>query len=566
MDLLSGSLPYIVGTVFLLGLLIAIHEFGHFWVAKLCGMKVEVFSIGFGPKLFQKQHGETEYTLSLFPLGGYVKILGQDPREEISKEETHRSFQKMSLWKRTAVVLAGPIANFILAVFVFALVFSFGNKQEAPSLTSISQDSPAHKAGFRSGDTVQSIALENGEVESISNMRELTVALDKHKNQNLKFKLLRNDQAQSVQYTPSLQKTREYQTGIPKEMGFIDGLHLNARGSSFTIQENSWAARNNFPGAFYTSEATFNGEKFSFKSFQDFKKFWKENVTQNSGTLEFSYLAIDLGDEKLFSENKEIATITINESTPKSLSAAGILSSELLVTKVMKDGAAEKAGIKKGDVITAVNGKKIFLLQEFIAKVEIAAENNSKLIVEWLQNGQLIQKEIIPKVQLAKDPYTGLKKNRYLVGIVYGAGAPALPKTVLIKAKNPVHALGMGFAHTWDTSKRILVNIWDLVTAKISMKKMSSPLMIGKIAGDSLKMGIIPFLNVIAFISINLFIFNLLPIPVLDGGHLTLFAVEAIVRKPLPIKAVEIWTMSGFVLLMGLFVFVFFNDISKMFF
>ncbi len=215
---------YIVAFLWVLGILIFIHEFGHFLVAKLAGVKVLKFSLGFGPKLIGKKIGETEYMISAFPLGGYVKPLGENPREEVAKGERARAFIYQPVYKRMAIVLAGPLANFLLAVFIFALVFSIGVPQITPVVGEVANGFPAQGAGIKSGDVI----LQVDEVK-ITQWADLPAVIGKSEGRTLHLTIKRGEKVNKVKATPRAvtvknifgDEVKTYQIGIAPSGEFV---------------------------------------------------------------------------------------------------------------------------------------------------------------------------------------------------------------------------------------------------------------------------------------------------------------------------------------------------------
>jgi regulator of sigma E protease len=351
-------LTTIASTIVVLGLLIFVHELGHFLVAKHSGVTVLRFSLGFGPRLFGLKRGDTDYCLSLIPLGGYVKMLGEEPGEEVEEERRSTSFSFQPVTKRIAIVLAGPLCNFLLAIVIFALIYALsGVPQLTTEIGSVSAGSPAEKAGILAGDRVRTI---NG--RAIGDWEELS--------------------------------------------GLIEKL----------------------------------GEK---------------PLT----------LQIERGEEHL--------AITV---TPR-------------VTEV----------------------KNIF----------------------------------------------GEPVKRAVIGITASG-------KISIKKENPLHAVYYSVAQTWHLSKLFLITVGKLIEGVVSIKTLGGPILIAQMAGQQANEGLLNLIHFIALISVNLAVLNLLPIPVLDGGHILFFTIEGILGKPIGQRKIEWAQKAGMLLLLVLMVFVFYNDIMRL--
>ena len=238
-------MAYLVGFLLLLGILVFFHELGHFMVAKWSGVRVETFSIGFGPRVWSKRRGETEYTLSLIPLGGYVKMTGQDPREEVPAELASRSFANKPLSKRTAIVLGGPLANLLLAITLLTILIFAGLSAPAPTLARVLPDSAAFNAGFRSGDTINDV-VANGEHHTIREWKDVEHILADHVGQNLSFAVTRTidskEQSLTIAATPTLGPVRDSSSGVVQQMGRLDGVETPNIAAVVVVEPKSWVA------------------------------------------------------------------------------------------------------------------------------------------------------------------------------------------------------------------------------------------------------------------------------------------------------------------------------------
>ena len=352
------SFLYSIGSAVIgLGLLIVFHEFGHFLVAKLSGVGVLTFSVGFGPKLFVRKKGETEYALSAFPLGGYVKMIGEDPDEEVSQADRERSFAHKSLFKRCAIVFAGPGFNLMLAVLLLMLVFVF--------------------------------------------------------------------------------------YGVP------------------------------------------------------------------------------------------------------------VMST--LVSGVEKGSPAEQAGIAKGDRIVAIDGKPVTEWEELSQTIK--GSQGKPINLEIRRSSETIKVAVQPTKKEGKSIF-GERKDDWMIGI----GSQGT-----IEKGKPGLAVGKAFTQTWDYIKITLLAFYKMITGDVSPRNIGGPILIAQMAGQQAQEGVGNFLHFLAVLSINLGVLNLLPVPVLDGGHLLFFLVEAVIRKPVSVRVREMAQQVGICLLALLMVYAFYNDIVRFF-
>lgn len=443
----------IIYAAVLLGVLIFVHEFGHFLLAKLLGVKVLKFSLGFGPKVIGRTFGDTEYLLSAVPLGGYVKMLGQsdNPTEEevIPEEEKFRAYNHQPVWKRFLIVFSGPFFNLAFAAFVFALIFMSGVPVPLPDIGKVEDNSPAAAAGLLTGDRV---------------------------------------------------------------------LQINGRdvGTWSDISE----AINDNPG-----------KKLFFK------------VKRNNGLIDISVIPVKKSDKNIFGEDKEVWSVGIE---PLVLP---------LVGEVMKGSRADEAGLLKGDRIIEINGAGLKTWQDMTALIH---ENPEKpLSFKVQRNGQVRDMKITPKKESYKTP-GGEEKAIGLIGIK-PVGNDFIKKFGLFESAS------LGLKRTWDISVLTLVSMWKLIQRVIPSNTIGGPIMIFQMAGEQASQGALSFFTFMAVISINLGVLNLLPIPILDGGHILFLGIEAVIRRPLNEQVVMIAQRAGLVLLLSLMAFAFYNDIVRLF-
>lgn len=351
-------LTILLATVIVLGVLIFVHELGHFLVAKRAGVTVLRFSLGFGPKLFGITRGGTEYCLSLIPLGGYVKMLGEDREEELQPHERAGSFSEQSVKKRLAIVFAGPFSNFVLAIVIYTLLFTFSGIHElSTEIGAVNTGSPAEQAGLKAGDKVLSI---NG--ASVRTWEDLSHSIEKLGHESLELKVQRGDSETAITVTPSISEVKN-----------------------------------------------------------------------------------------LFGE-------TI---------------------------------------------------------------------------------------------------RRPLIGITAS-------ETTVVKTVNPLAAGYYAVAHTFNLSKLFVLTVVKLVERIVPLNTLGGPILIAQMAGKQAQRGPSEFLNFMALISVNLAVLNLLPIPILDGGHIFFFLIEAILGRPLSLKKIELAQKVGLIALLSLMVVVFYNDIMRL--
>jgi regulator of sigma E protease len=348
----------ILSTVIVLGILVFAHELGHFLLAKRLGVGVLTFSLGFGPKLVGRKIGETQYQISAFPLGGFVKLIGENPEEEVKEEDLSRSFSAQPIWKRTSIISAGPLFNFFLAVVLFSSINLFG-----------------------------------------------------------------------IPYLPP--KVGEVSPGLP----------------------------------------------------------------------------------------------------------------------------AEKAGLKRGDIVLSIDGEAVSKWDD-LSKI-IRLSKGKELAIKVKRDGEILEVKVTPQASKTKNLF-GEEVSIFMIGITHSG-------EVLIQKVNPLIALGSGFVQTWQGIKLTVIGIVKLIQRVIPAKTIGGPILIAQLAGEQAKRGLISLVLFMAILSINLGVINLFPIPILDGGHFLFLGLEAVLRRPLSIKKMEMAQQIGLVFIILLMLFAFYNDLIRIF-
>lgn len=437
-----------------LGILVAFHELGHFLAARWVGVKVLKFSLGFGPKLIGRQVGETEYLVSAIPLGGYVKLFGEDEAEAVTPEDRRRSFIHQSLWGKVLIVSAGPGFNFILAYLIFAAWLSTGYtlpvpsfKDIAPVLEAVAPESPAARAGLMVGDQIKKI-----DGRDIATRVELLDAAAKGKGAPLTLEVWRDGRMHTLTVTP-----------------------VAAPGHSQKGEEGTY------------------------------------------------YLGIE-----------EIPPV-VNEVVPGKPAAA--------------------AGFKEGDRVLSIDGT---LIHTWTQMTSLVKDNPGKTLqVDVLREGRRVSLSVTPAGES-----TTVNGQQVQIGKIGIAG----PDRSLMRSETPIAAIYNGMEATWKWTELTVVGLYKMIVGDISSKNIGGPLTIAKISGEAAAQGPANVIFLIALLSINLGVLNLLPIPILDGGHLLFFLIEGILRKPLGERQRELAQQVGLVLLVGVMIFAFWNDLERIFF
>lgn len=568
MPQLISTLEYIFAIVTLLGGVIAVHELGHFLFAKWSGIRVDTFSIGFGPKLFSKKWGETEYCLSLVPLGGFVKIYGQDPEELVNDPNPapDRAFVKKPLVNKLGVLFGGPLFNYFLAILIFGFLAMVG-VQKLPSIaTRVIAETPAYQAGLRSGDLILSV-----DAQPTRTFDDVLDIIAKNPEKNLRFSILR----EGVPAELDIKVQKEHALtpyGEESIAGNLEGLDPLAREPVVAVSNPT------HPWGFKSGDRLLEVEGVPLKSWEEFEK----NIVRLLGAPpEKLHFKVKRGNETVALESANLRPIL--QKLPRKLDAndfleaSGIYNPELFIQEVVRDAPAFDAGMKEGDRLISVNGKRVYsfehlrnLIQNTGEEVAKAAKDAGKepnfsqaVRIDVDRSGSRQQLVSSIRSTKGKDPL-GQTIVTYTIGIL-SAGKPMMPPNLLIeRTLNPFKALWIGTAETTENTVMTVVGLKKLLTGEVSAKSVGGPIMIGKLAGDTFSTrGWRDFLRIMAIISISLGVFNLIPLPILDGGHIVFAIIESARGKPLSAGVQQAFLKVGLSLILLLMVFALYNDISR---
>ena len=443
----------IVSFVIVIGILILIHELGHFFVARWCGVGVERFSIGFGPVLVRWRGKETEYCLSAIPMGGYVKMMGEESPLEGGggvSFDADKAFALKPLPARFLIVFAGPGMNFVLAALIFTVVLATIGRPVWPAVVGrVADGGPAAAAGLGPGDVVTHV-----DGRSVSHWEDLDGAVAASNGRALALTVRRGTTERTANVTPRRTIVRDPIFRDPK-----DAWELGA-GPRLTPQIGS-----------------------------------------------------------------------VNSGSP-----------------------AERGGLRVGDLVLAVAGQQVFTPDELMQAIQKRGGQTFDVVVEREGRPQTLR--VTATAVKEKGP-TGqdTEIGRIGVGIV--------TKVVRYEAYNPVLAVGYGWVKTWEMTALTAKGLWKVVSRQIDSSNIGGPIQIAAEAGRQAKEGVASLALFTAIISVNLALLNLLPVPMLDGGHLFFFVIEAVLGRPLSLRKREAAQQLGFVLLMLLMVYALYNDLVR---
>lgn len=548
-------LTSLVGVVILLGGLIFFHEFGHYSIAKFFGVKVEVFSLGFGKKIFQKKWGETEYCLSLFPLGGYVKLMGDDPYKGVPAHEAERAFSTQKLYKRFAIVAAGPIANLLLAYFLYSIVFWTGQPVVGNRIGAVVVESPAWEAGIRPKDRV--LEIQGIKIENWNQMEDF---LKTREGQKVDLKVERAG-AELKMMVPVSRVKLKNAFGEDEEVGGIKGIQPTPLASVIGVSNPKSLA---FQAGLRTGDEVTKIDTHSVTVFDDVNDALA-TVWKSAGPITVTYKRHAAG------EIKEVPEQSVSLPLPKPpaqtsalglAEALGIYPSDVFVRQVTSGSPAEKGGLLAGDRIAKVGTLSVYNFERIVDHVQDYGARGEAVPLVLERDGQTVNLDLKPIQSIQEDPLTRQTYKKFMVGF-----APSTtlrePDFGVLQVRDPIKLIPFAVAETNLRAKQMVISIVKLVRGEISAKNLGGPVLIASVAGKSLDAGIIPFLQMMALISINLFLLNLFPVPVLDGGHLLFFSIEALKGKPVSIRTMEIANQVGMALILILVVFTLYNDISR---
>lgn len=448
------ALYMIIGTLVALGVLVTFHEFGHFWVARKCGVKVLRFSVGFGTPLvrWHDRHG-TEFVVAAIPLGGYVKML--DEREgDVPPALVDQSFNRKSVGQRIAIVAAGPVANFLLAILFFWVVAMLGSQQVRPVIGAVESGSLAASAGLVAGQEIVSI---DGKPTS-------------------------GWSAVNLQLVRRLGESGSLRVGVRDDGGTLERQH--------EIRLNQWLKGADEPDPI---------QSLGLRP-------WRPAVSP-----------------------------VLAEIDPK--------------------GPAAAAGLKSGDKLLALDGVALGDWQQVVDAVRARPDAKVQLRIE--RDGAQLE---LP-VTLARKG-EGQASGGYLGAGVKGAEWPA--NMLREVSYGPLEAVGEGLSRTWNMSVLTLESLKKMLFGELSVKNLSGPITIAKVAGASAQSGVGDFLNFLAYLSISLGVLNLLPIPVLDGGHLLFYLIEWARGRPLSDRVQGWGVQIGISLVIGVMLLALINDLGRL--
>jgi len=549
--------------VLLVSSLIFIHESGHFAFAKIFGVKVLTFSIGFGPKIVRIRGKETEYCIGLLPFGGFVKMLEESKHTEpVLPEERGRTFEAQALWKRVIIVLAGPAMNVVFPIALYTSVSLEETEFLPPTVGVVEPGTPAD-GKLEPGDRILSV-----DGDAVTTHREVQRVVASHANRPVKLGLERDGKNLDVTVTPA-------DVGEIRELDIVEhtgraGFDPRFPAAVVGIARHDSPAGNGLRT--FDLVTAVNGRRI--ERFVDLVDVLSEN---RGDQVVVTYLrplvvprALD-GLCELAVLEPGMATLTpaprlpgatlpadANARAADVLERTGIESADMYVAFVPKASSEALAGLQPGDRITALDGVPQRLWRTMEDELIAGADKEREL--QWTRDGKPMAGRLRLRTEQWDDEF-GTHYERYVFRTDHWL--PTAPDRLVPNPHRVLGAVRRGFEETGSVIKFISIGMLRLAQGRISLSSVSGPITMYDIAGQAAAQGTSNFVRAMAVISINLGLLNLLPIPVLDGGHLLFFLFEAARRKPLPLRIREVASLAGMVVLVLLMAVAFKNDVER---
>jgi regulator of sigma E protease len=541
-------LGYLVAVIPMLGILIFVHELGHFLVAKACGVRVLKFSLGFGPPVglgrfrLRWERGGTEYVVAWFPLGGFVKMLGEnmhlqgeDPEEAVVDARPEEFLTAKPTWQKLAIVFAGPTMNLLLPVLAFAGLLAYGVPRPAAVVGTVEPGSPAAELGIHPGDRILSV-----DARPVQWWDDVEEAVRSRTSGDVALHVARA--GKQVDFSvPVRPRSGLDEFGESTPTGWIGIEHWRLPALLGVPSDDSAAARAGLrSGDRVTAVAG--------RPVEDWEGFRAAYASATGGPVELA-VAREGAEEP----------VAVRVPALGGVQRLGVVPATVLVDEVDPDLPAGKAGLQSGDLILSVDGRFVGTFASF--QETVRASQGRSLAITYSRAGELHEVSLTPQLRDVEGAL-GIEERVYLIGI--RKQPTLLPgETAVEQVWNPALALARGASTTVEKTGQYLRGLAKIATGEIGRDKLAGPIGIAEIARKSLDLGWQYYLYTMIFISINLGILNLLPIPILDGGQALIFLVEGVKRAPISLRTREIVQHLGLTVILMLMGLAFWNDISR---
>jgi regulator of sigma E protease len=529
--------------------LVLFHELGHFIAARWFDVKCERFAVGMGPIVAAFTRGDTEYSFRALPLGGYVQMLGMDPDEDVDPADKGRALTDKPVWQRMVIYLAGPVANFLLAIPIFFLVFA-GDAERAGAVIGVVTDgSAAAEAGLLAGDEV--IAIDGDEIRYWD---DLSAACAKAPGTPLTFTIRRDGAEQSLVVTPEAVRTVEPLLGLRTTTVGQIGVMWRQRSSHVQVTPGSPAALSGvetFDQILRVGET----ETPTWLALQDALASAPDPVQLTllrSTPTATSFASLDVRD-----------VVMVELRGHAAAGQVGVEEADATVFGVVEGSPAARAGLQRGDRLVRWNDRAIRSVDVVLQRMRGVPDEPATLVIE--RDGVEQTLEIQPEVMAVVGELRSERDVTFIgfVGLPLSLSTVEPAPVLMGRGETLLHAAITSVTETWKFLGAIFFGVLGLIIGSVDSSNLGGPLMIADVANRAAEAGMAAFLILMAKISINLGIINLVPVPGLDGGNLVLLAAEGVKREPLSYRTRQIINYVGLVCIVLLMLFVFKNDIER---
>jgi regulator of sigma E protease len=536
----------------MIGVLIFVHEFGHFLAAKACGIRVLKFSLGFGAPIgigkfrLRWVRGHTEYVVCWIPLGGFVKMLGEyngledeEEDERIADADPNESMDAKPIWQKLIVVFAGPAMNLLLPVLIFTAILAGGLPQPLSVIGEIEPGSPGHVAGLQPGDRITAV---NG--DSVKWWRDFEDAITEQAGGELTIRYERSGIEGSVRVAVE-ERTLPDMFGEPAPVGWTGVYHRRLR-AVVGLRDRDSAA---YAAGLRSGDLVTAVGDQSVADWYEFRAAYEA-----AGSAGEVSLAVKRGRE-------EPESLTLSVPAFGDFTRLGAARADVLIAQVVEGAPAADAGLQSGDLIAAVNGVAMNSFDTFSHTVRQSQGESLSMLVA--RDGEEFEVAIAPRLVKTDPAGIGMEIPRYRIGIQGNNMVSLLGRVEDEQILNPLRSVPRAAGMTLEITQAFLRGLGKLISGEVPRNQIAGPIGIAELAHESLERGWLDFLHMLILISTNLGILNLLPIPVLDGGQALVFAIEGIRRAPLSLRTRGFVQQVGVTMLLLIMGLAFWNDISR---